>query len=131
MNYIIVYNARFNENQTQIAYQGNLTINIENSEKTEITGSILINHSGNKEINGFISIDNTTTQFSFAGSPFSKEKEIIPKLYYAFLVSICYIFSFGVLARHIQKCLESLSFAEKTSMWTLAMISVYELGFAL
>ena len=131
-NIIQAYGLQLNENYTEMYFQGNISVKIIDFEAEVANGNILISLSEkNKEITGGVIIDNSKIHLTFSASIYIKEKELLPKLYYLCMITIFYLFSIGSLAKHMQKCIESINFAEKTSILTIAMIGIYELGFTL
>jgi Ring finger domain len=116
---------------TDIEYRGNIEY-LEDYKITPYKGNVSVHFSENfHNISGEIVSDDGIINIKFIGKEMSKEEYMLPRIYYAFILSFCYLISIGALAKHTQQCYDSPMFAEKTSLGTIAMIEIFELGFGL
>ena len=84
-----------------------------------------------KEISGSVCTPTRRPCFQFSASAFPRDQQLSPKLYYLFIVSLCYLLTITVVVKHFQHCLDNSTFAEKSSLLTLGLMEVCELGLAL
>lgn len=130
-SYLIAENMHLTIGNTGLyMYEQMINATLYGKNKQEFIGNItVVFENSSKKVTGQVVTENGELDFTFKAIEYTKEAQLLPKLYYAFLVTFCYLVSIVVLIKHLQKCIENVAFAEKTSLVTLGMMELYELGF--
>ncbi|OMJ76255.1 hypothetical protein SteCoe_24436 [Stentor coeruleus] len=121
----LVYNST--ESQLQASY----LYKFENGVGNYLNGALYTNilNNNSSELEGKVECDGDTIIFKAHSK--NKQKEMFSKLYYAFMITVAYLIIITALAKHFQQVYENSAQAEKTSLFSLGLMEVHELGFAL
>lgn len=118
-------------NSTENLLRAKYIYKIENGIGNNVTGSLFVKMLNNDstELEGKVEYDGINITIKAYSK--DKQKEMFSRLYYAFMITTAYLITIAALAKHFQLVYENSAQAEKTSLLTLGLMEVYELGFAL
>ncbi|OMJ78636.1 hypothetical protein SteCoe_21513 [Stentor coeruleus] len=118
-------------NSTEHILTAKIVYKLENGSGKNFNGTLYakVLNNDSTELEGIVICDGKSVIFKAHAK--NKQKEMFTRLYYAFMISVGYLIIIAALAKHFQVIYENSAQAEKTSLFSLGLMEVCELGFAL